>query len=158
MEQLSSTVNKYLTFVLGKEEYGLEILRVKEIIGLMSITTVPKMPDYIRGVINLRGRVIPVMDLRLKFGMTEIKDTVETCIIVVDLGESLMGVVVDKVSLVLDIHESDIDPAPSFGESLDTSFILGMGKSENKVVLLLDIAHVIESEASLLQEFAASLS
>lgn len=134
---------KYLTFVLDKEEYGLEIMRVKEIIGLMEITPVPRMPDFVRGVINLRGRVIPVVDLRLKFGMKRTEDTQETCVIVVDLNDTLMGVVVDRVSEVLDVPEADIEEAPSFGVDLDTSFILGMGKAKGKVVILLDIQEVL---------------
>ncbi len=145
-------LNKYLTFVLGEEEYGLEILRVKEIIGLMTITKVPKMPKYVRGVINLRGVVIPVVDLRLKFGMASIEDTKETCIIVVDLGETLIGVVVDKVSEVLDIDDTQIDEAPSFGAHVDTSFIYGIGKTKDKVVILLDIAKALVSETAQLGE------
>ena len=147
-------LSKYLTFVLGKEEYGLEILRVKEIIGLMTITKVPRMPEFVRGVINLRGTVIPVVDLRLKFGMPQVTDTEETCIIVVDLGDTLMCVVVDKVSEVLDIEDTEIDQTPSFGVSLDTSFIFGIGKSKNKVVILLDIERVLTSEAAELEGFA----
>ena len=151
-------LNKYLTFVLGKEEYGLEILRVKEIIGLMAITAVPKMPTYVRGIINLRGKVIPVIDLRLKFEMERIQDTEETCIIVVDLGETLVGVVVDKVSEVLDIQEVDIDTTPSFGVVIDTSFILGIGKAKDKVVLLLDITKVLTSETTRFSDEVAELA
>ncbi len=147
-------LSKYLTFVLGKEEYGLEILRVKEIIGLMTITKVPKMPEFVRGVINLRGTVIPVVDLRLKFGMAETADTEETCIIVVDLGEALVGVVVDRVSEVLDIEDTEIDETPSFGVSIDTSFILGIGKTKGKVVILLNIAKVLVDETAQLAGFA----
>ena len=138
--------NKYLTFVLGEEEYGLEILRVREIIGLMEITRVPRMPAFLRGVINLRGRVIPVVDLRLKFGMQSIEDTEETCIIVVDLEETVMGVVVDRVSEVLDIMESDIEATPSFGAAVDTEFILGMGKTRDRVVIILDIGKVLTAD------------
>lgn len=137
---------KYLTFVLGKEEYGLEILSVKEIIGLMPITHVPRMPEFVRGVINLRGKVIPVVDLRLKFSMDKVDDTQETCIIVVDLESTLMGVVVDKVSEVLDISAGEIEETPSFGVTLDTSFILGIGKTKNKVIILLDISRVLTAE------------
>lgn len=147
-------LSKYLTFVLGKEEYGLEILRVKEIIGLMSITKVPKMPFFVRGIINLRGTVIPVIDLRLKFGMPEIQDTEETCIIVVDLGKCLVGVVVDKVSEVLDIEDTEIDETPSFGVDVDTTFILGIGKTKERVVILLDIAKVLADEITQLASIA----
>ncbi len=132
-------LDKYLTFSLGDEEYGVEILKVREIIGLMEITKVPRMPEFVRGVINLRGKVIPVIDLRLKFGMAAEEDTERTCVIVVDLGETLIGVVVDKVSEVLAIAESEIDDTPAFGVSVDTEFILGMGKTKGKVIILLDI-------------------
>ena len=144
-ERRGAKMGKYLTFVLGKEEYGLEILRVREINGLMEITNVPRMPEFVRGVINLRGKVIPVIDLRLKFGMRQVEDTQETCIIVVDLVEVYMGVVVDRVSEVLDIAETAIEPPPSFGTSVDTGFILGIGKAKDKVVILLDIGQVLSA-------------
>lgn len=138
---------KYLTFRLANEEYGLEILKVREIIGLMDITRVPKTPEYIRGVINLRGKVIPVLELRLKFGMEAKQDTEETCIIVVDIagetGSVLMGILVDAVSEVLDIQPEEIEDPPSFGAGFDTRFILGIGKVKNTVKLLLDIDRVL---------------
>lgn len=134
---------KFLTFFLAEEAYGLEILKVHEIIGLMPITRVPRTPEFIRGVINLRGKVIPVFDLRLKFGMPTIAQTDETCIIVVEVGTVEMGIVVDKVSEVLNIGSNEIDDAPSFGVSVNTDFILGIGKSNNKVIILLDISKVL---------------
>ena len=134
---------KYLTFVLADEEYGLEILKVREIIGMMDITAVPRTPAFVRGVINLRGKVIPIMDLRLKFDMQAAEQTEQTCIIVVAVNGIEMGVVVDKVSEVLDIAAKDIEDAPSFGVSVDTDFILGMGKSRGKVTILLDIGKVL---------------
>ncbi len=136
---------KYLTFVLAGEEYGVEILRVREIIGVMDITSVPKTPDFVKGVINLRGKVIPVVDLRLKFGMDEIERTEETCIIVVDVDGIEMGTVVDKVSEVQDIPGDEIEDAPTFGANVDTRFILGMGKAGGNVTILLDIAKVLSS-------------
>ncbi len=139
-------LNKYLTFTLGEEEYGLEILKVREIIGLIHTTKVPRMPGFVRGVINLRGKVIPVIDLRLKFAMQAIDDTQETCIIVVDLDHLLMGVVVDRVSEVLDIPEGDIEATPDFGVSVKTDFIMGVGKAKDKVVLILDIGTVLTEE------------
>ncbi len=139
-------LNKYLTFMLADEEYGLEILKVREIIGLMDVTRVPRMPAFIRGVINLRGRVIPVIDLRLKFNMDAVEDTRETCIIVVDLEEILTGIVVDSVSEVMDIPAGDIEEAPDFGVSVDTEFIMGVGKADDKVVMLLDIRKALEQE------------
>ena len=110
---------KYLTFSLANEEYGLEILKIREIIGIMDITAVPQMPVYIKGVVNLRGKVIPVIDLRLKFGLEPAEYTEETCIIVVDIG-TLTGVIVDTVQEVLDIDGSQIDPPPPLGASVDT--------------------------------------
>lgn len=134
---------KYLTFVLANEEYGLEILKVREIIGMMEITAVPRTPAHVKGVINLRGKVIPVVDLRLKFSMVEAEHTDETCIIVVDVDGVEIGIIVDRVSEVLDIAGDDIDDPPSFGTSVDTEFILGMGKADSRVTILLDIAKVL---------------
>lgn len=142
----SSKEGKYLTFVLAEEEYGLEILKVREIISVMEITEVPQMPSFIKGVINLRGKVIPVMDLRLKFKMPAVEYNRETCIIVVNISELLIGVVVDTVAEVLDIDEKDIDPSPSFGGSVRTDFILGMGKIKGRVKILLDIDKVLSME------------
>lgn len=138
-------LSKYLTFVLGAEEYGLEILKVREIIGLQTITVVPRMPDFIRGIINLRGKVIPVIDLRLKFEMESIEDTEQTCIIVLELGDLLTGILVDRVSEVLDIQDEQIEETPQFGITVDTEFILGIGKTKDKVIILLDIGKVLSS-------------
>ncbi len=137
---------KYLTFVLGSEEYGIEILRVREIIGLMDITTVPQTPDFMKGVINLRGKVIPVIDLRLKFAMQEEEHTQETCVIVVEVDNTSIGIIVDSVSEVSDISGKEIEDAPSFGEGIDTNFIMGLGKVKEKIVILLDIEAVLSSE------------
>ncbi len=147
---------KYLTFKLANEEYGVEILKVREINGLMDITTVPQMPAYMKGVINLRGKVIPVVDLRLKFGIEEIGHTEETCIIVVNVGKEI-GIMVDTVSEVLNVSNENIEPAPTLGTSADTSFILGMGKVEDQVKILLDIDRVLTSEELVqIQEAAVS--
>jgi len=132
--------------VLADEEYGLEILRVREIIKMMEITAVPRTPEFVKGVINLRGKVIPVMDLRLKFDMPAVETTDETCVIVVNLGQVDMGIIVDQVREVLDIVEDDVEDAPSFGVSVDTDFILGMGKTDDKVTILLDINKVLEEQ------------
>jgi len=137
---------KYLTFVLGGEEYGIDIVRVKEIIGVMGITHIPMAPDFVKGVINLRGKVIPVMDLRLKFGMPELPHTRETVFIVVEVNGGLVGTVVDTVREVLNIGGKDIEPPPQFGARLDTSFILGMGKAQGKVKILLDIERALTAE------------
>ncbi len=136
---------KYLTFKLADEEYGVEILKVREINGIMDITSVPQMPSYMKGVINLRGKVIPVVDLRLKFALTEIEHTEQTCIIVVDVGKEI-GIIVDTVSEVLDITGDNIEPPPQMGGSVDSSFILGMGKVSDTVKILLDIDKVLASD------------
>ena len=146
ISQAQSLAGKYLTFSLAGEEYGLEILKVREIIGIMEITSVPRTPEYVKGVINLRGKVIPVVDLRLKFEMEEAKHTEETCIIVVAVAGIEMGIVVDNVSEVLDIDGQDIEEAPSFGTNVHTEFILGMGKSEERVTILLDISKVLTGD------------
>lgn len=142
-EKASRRAGKYLTFVLADEEYGLEILKVREIIGMMDITSVPRTPQFIKGIINLRGKVIPVVDLRLKVGISEAERTDHTCIIVVDVGNVEMGIVVDEVSEVLDITEDNIEDAPSFGVEVDTDFILGMGKANEEVTILLDISKLL---------------
>jgi purine-binding chemotaxis protein CheW len=139
---------KYLTFALGHEEYGLEILKVREIIGYMDITAVPRTPDYVKGVINLRGQVISVIDLRAKFTMAEAPRTEETCIIVVDIqqanGRRLnTGIVVDRVSEVLNIAGEKIEEPPAFDSSVQVDFILGMGKIGDSVKILLDIDKVL---------------
>jgi purine-binding chemotaxis protein CheW len=145
---------KYLTFNLGEEGYGIEILKVQEIIGIQNITRVPRAPDYVKGVINLRGKVIPVIDLRLKFGMPEKEFTRETCIIMVqaatDDGFLIMGLIVDIVSEVLDIAREQIEPPPSLGTNVDVRFILGLARTGNDVKILLDIDRVLS-----LQEMTA---
>jgi len=141
---------KYLTFALGPEEYGLEILKVREIIGYMEITAIPQTPHHVKGVINLRGQVIPVIDLRAKFGMDTAEVTEETCVIVVEANQGKRkfstGVIVDYVQEVLDIAHKDIENAPQFGSSVDTEFILGMGKIGDSVKILLDIDKVLVGE------------
>ncbi len=146
-EAMQEKEGKYLTFALAREEYGLEILKVREIIGYMNITAVPQTPSYIKGVINLRGQVIPVVDLRAKFGMETAEVTEQTCIIVVEIAQSgrkfSTGIVVDRVQEVLDIAGHDIEEAPEFGGSVNTNFILGMGKIGGSVKILLDIDQVL---------------
>lgn len=150
---------KYLTFTLAEEEYGIGILKIKEIIGMLPITSVPQTPEFVKGVINLRGKVIPVMDLRLRFGMPSIDYSDRTCIIVVEVGGQagtiLVGIVVDAVSEVLNIKGDDIEKSPTFGAKLDTDYILGMAKMEGGVKILLDIDQVLsKDELSLLSEAA----
>lgn len=144
-QTVSDMGGKYLTFKLADEEYGVEILKVREINGLLGITAVPQMPGYMKGVINLRGTVIPVIDLRLKFGLAEAEYTEQTCIIVVDVGQEI-GIIVDTVSEVLDVPAADIEPPPTMGAAVDTSFILGMGKVGDAVKILLDVEKVLSGE------------
>jgi len=153
VKAMSNREGKYLTFTLASEEYGIGILKVKEIIGMMSITTVPQTAGYVKGVINLRGKVIPVVDLRLKFGIEAMGYTERTCIIVVEIaGEGktiMMGIVVDSVSEVLNIRGGDIEDTPNFGSQLNTDYILGMAKIGGGVKILLDIDKVLsDSELS----------
>jgi len=147
---MSDKEGKYLTFSMAEEEYGIGILKVKEIIGMMAITTVPKTPEFVKGVINLRGKVIPVVDLRLRFGMEAIDYNERTCIIVVEIegtsGTVMIGIVVDAVSEVLNINGDDIEDTPTFGAKLDTNYILGMAKMEGGVKILLDIDQVLSGE------------
>ncbi len=141
---------KYLTFALAQEEYGLEILKVREIIGYVEVTAVPQTPHYVKGVINLRGQVIPVIDLRAKFGMETAELTEETCIIVVEITQPdrtfSTGIIVDRVQEVLDVLGKDIEEAPQFGATVNTDFILGMGKVGESVKILLDIDKVLAGD------------
>lgn len=145
-------VGKYLTFLLGREEFAIRVLKVREIMGIQDITAVPQTPGYVKGVINLRGKVIPVVDLRLKFCLPEVEYTKRTCIIVVQVqagGVSLQtGIVVDEVSEVLNLAAGDIEDTPDFGEgaAAATSYLLGMAKVKGKVKILLDIDRVLSSQ------------
>ncbi len=142
---------KYLTFTLADEDFGLEILKVREIIGMLNITAIPQTPSFFKGVINLRGRVIPVVDLRLKFGLPTMEYGERTCIIVVEMktemGSVQMGVVVDAVSEVINVNGADIELPPSFGSRLDTGYILGLAKTRGSIKILLGIDQVLDAEA-----------
>lgn len=150
---------KYLTFKLADEDYGIAILKVKEIIGMMAITPVPKTPQYMKGVINLRGKVIPVTCLRLKFGMAEVDYTDRTCIIVVEIegqsGAVPIGIVVDSVSEVANIRGEAIQESPSFGSKVSTEFILGMANMDDNVKILLEIDRILTHEEIEILENAA---
>jgi len=150
MAGIPAREGKYLTFSLAGEEYGIGILKVKEIIGMMNITPVPQTPEFVKGVINLRGKVIPVVDLRLRFALEAAAYTERTCIIVVEVagqgGSVMMGIVVDAVSEVLNIRGADIENTPAFGVRLNTDFILGMAKAAGGIKILLDIDKVLSSE------------
>jgi purine-binding chemotaxis protein CheW len=141
---------KYLIFRLGGEEFGARVLKVREIMGIQEVTPVPHTPVFVKGVINLRGKVIPVIDLRLKFGLPPEEYTARTCIIVVrtQLGEDqlLMGIVVDEVAEVLNLAASDIEETPDFGPGVETPYLLGMAKVKDRVKILLDIDQVLNSQ------------
>ncbi len=158
VKAMADREGKYLIFTLVEEEYGIGILKIKEIIGMLPITTVPQTPEFVKGVINLRGKVIPVIELHLKFAMESMDYTERTCIIVVEIetrsGVVLIGVVVDSVSEVLNIKEEDIEDTPAFSANLDTDFILGMAKMGDSVKILLDIDRVLSTEDMTLLETA----
>ncbi|MCP4547971.1 MAG: purine-binding chemotaxis protein CheW [bacterium] len=138
---------KYLGFRLGDETYGLQILSIQEIIGIMDITKIPQTPDYVRGVVNLRGCVLPVIELRAKFGLDCVEDTEHTCIVVVqvatDTGQVTMGIIVDNVSEVIEIASDQIEPPPDFGENHANDMILGIGKVGNEIIMLLKVESIL---------------
>jgi purine-binding chemotaxis protein CheW len=149
----AALAGKYLTFSLGAEEYGLPVLKVREIIKVMDITPVPQVPAHVRGVINLRGKVIPVIDLRAKFSLPAQDYTERTCIVVVDVAlkkeRVMLGVVVDAVSEVLNITAAEIDQTPQFGDQVTTDYMLGLAKVKNTVKILLDLDTVLGAEGVL---------
>jgi len=149
----SALVGKYLTFALGDEEYGVPVLKVREIIKMMDITSVPQVPRHVKGVINLRGKVIPVVDLRLKFSFAEHGYTERTCIIVVEVAlatsKVMMGIVVDAVSEVLTIAADEIEQTPEFGERVTTDYMKGVAKVKGKVKILLDLDRVLGTDGTI---------
>lgn len=148
--QTDVRAGKYLTFELANEEFGIRVLKVREIMGLQDITAVPQTPVHVKGVINLRGKVVPVIDLRLKFGLAPAEYTQRTCIIVTQVqGESgllLMGIIVDGVSEVLNLSTAEIEDTPDFGEEVSGQYLLGMAKVKGKVKILLDIDRVLSTQ------------
>ena len=151
---------KYLSFALGNEFYGIPVLQVREIIKLVPITTVPQMPEAVKGVINLRGKIIPILDLRTKFGLTRIEQTERTCIIVAQVGSGTggmmnMGLVVDAVEEVLNVGAAEIEETPDFGMAVDTTYIRGIAKVKGTVKILLEIDRVVTEEGKLQMSAAA---
>jgi purine-binding chemotaxis protein CheW len=150
MEAIKHDEGKHLMFALADEAYGIGILKIKEIVGMMSITSIPQTPEFVKGVINLRGKVIPVVDLRLRFGMDAGDYTDRTCIVVVEIEGTTetvqIGIVVDAVSEVLSIKGEDIEETPTFGAKMNTEYILGMAKIEGDVKILLDIDRVLSTD------------
>jgi len=146
----AAVATQYLTFTLGEEEFALDISKVREVLDYTTITKVPRMPDFLRGVINLRGNVVPVVDLRMKLGMSATERTVNTCIVITEIemdGETLhIGALADSVQEVLDLDESQVQPPPKFGSRIDIEFIRGMGKRDDRFLIILDIDKVLTSE------------
>jgi len=156
---VSESTNQYLTFTLGDEVFALDIASVREVLEYTTITKVPRTPEAIRGVINLRGRAVPVVDVRLKFGMPETQRTVNTCIIIVEVSlggeETVLGALADSVKEVMDIEPKDIEPAPRMGTSIRADFIQGIGKQGDDFIILLDIDRVFtEDELSVVEAVA----
>ena len=143
---VKSATSQYLSFILLDEVFAVDIAKVREVLEYTSVTKIPQMPTYMRGVINLRGGVVPVIDMRLKFGMSETEKTINTCVIITEVylkGESvILGALADSVQEVFDLLHEDIEPAPKIGTQLDTDFLMGMGKKNGDFILILDIDKV----------------
>jgi purine-binding chemotaxis protein CheW len=148
--ELVTETTQYLSFMLGEEVFALDITKVREVLDFTSVTKVPQTPDFMRGVINLRGSVVPVVDMRLKFGMTETEKTVNTCIIIVEVtlenDSVVIGALADSVREVFDLEPDQVEPAPKIGTQLNTEFLRGMGKKNEEFILILDIDNVFSSE------------
>ena len=139
--------SQFLTFLLGEEQYGVDILRVQEIKGYTAVTRIPNTPDYIKGVLNLRGTIVPIVDLRTKFGMEKAEYTMFTVIVVVVIQDKVTGIVVDAVSDVMNINNKDIQAPPEFGAKVDVGFLKAIGKSGDKLVAILDIDQLLSDVA-----------
>ncbi len=144
--KLRTSKNKFLTYFLGEEEYGVDISQVREIIAMMKITPVPKTPKYVAGVINLRGAIIPVIDTRLRFDMSSLEYTEQTAIIIIEINKVSIGFVVDKVEEVLTIDESSISEPPKFGTNINTDFIKNIARIGEMVIMILDLEKLFEAE------------
>ncbi len=160
MEQntTQSRRERYLTFFLGEEQYGIAIDRIKEIIAIMKVTYVPKTPEYMRGVINLRGSIIPVVDTRLRFGMEEREADMHTAIIIVEVDKVNVGFIVDRVEEVASIDSTHLGAAPKFGSGVDTDFICSMAQIEENVVMILDVLKLFEADELMNLEQIAQIS
>ena len=148
MEQntTQSRRERYLTFFLGEEQYGIAIDRIKEIIAIMKVTNVPKTPEYMRGVINLRGSIIPVVDTRLRFGMETKEEDMHTAIVIVEVDKVNIGFIVDRVEEVASIDSANMSDPPKFGNNIDTDFICSMAQMEDNVVMILDVLKLFEAD------------
>ena len=144
--RLGDHLEKYLTFIVDNEIYGLEILKVREIVAMLHISKVPLVPNYVKGVINLRGKVIPVIDIRLKFKMEDINYDEHTTIIIVDVDEISVGFIVDETSEVVKIKQENLMPPPKFGTTIDTSFLKSMAKTEDNITMIVDLEKLFSSD------------
>jgi purine-binding chemotaxis protein CheW len=148
--EIMKDINQFLTFMLGKETFAVDISTVREVLELTAVTHIPRTPTFMRGVINLRGNAVPVVDMRQKLGMSAQKDTVETCIIIVEIdfeGDiTVMGALVDSVNEVFEMGENDIEPAPKMGAAVDASYIKGMGRQDNEFIIIMDIGKIFSAE------------
>lgn len=147
---------EYLTFTLGAEEYGMDILKVQEIRGYDAVTRIANAPDFIKGVINLRGVIVPIVDLRIKFNLGEPTYDQFTVVIILNIGKRVMGIVVDGVSDVIQLNSDTLRPAPEFGSILDTRYILGLGTVEERMIIVVDIEKLMTSQEMALVEATAA--
>ena len=147
---------EYLTFTLGQEEYGIDILKVQEIRGYEAVTRIANSPAFIKGVINLRGVIVPIVDLRIKFNLGEPSYDQFTVVIILNIGKRVMGIVVDGVSDVIQLDRASLHPAPEFGSILDTRYILGLGTVEERMIIMVDIEQLMTSQEMALVETAAA--
>jgi purine-binding chemotaxis protein CheW len=159
--QSTLEVNQFFTFILDDENFAIDISQIREVLEFTQITKVPQTPDMMKGVINLRGSVVPVIDMRLKFGMGEIEKTVNTCIIIIEimLGDqnTMIGALVDSVKEVMDLDSDHIEPSPKIGTQLNTEFIKGMGKHDGQFIIILDIDKIFSSsDLEMVQQAVAS--
>lgn len=149
-ERNANSQGQFLTFTLGKEIFALDIVKVREVLELTTVSDIPRTPDYMKGVINLRGHAVPVVDMRLKLGMSEITHTVDTCIIILEItfGEEVvvMGTLVDSVREVFEMAEDDIEPAPKMGASIEASYIMGMGRQGDQFIIIVDVDSIFSAE------------
>ncbi|HEU0197818.1 MAG TPA: chemotaxis protein CheW [Nevskiaceae bacterium] len=151
----AALANEYLSFGLGDEEYGVDILKVQEIRGYDTVTRIPDTPDFVKGVINLRGTIVPIVDMRLKFKLAAADYNALTVMIILNVAGRVVGIVVDRVSDVIQLNAEQIRPAPEFGSSIDTRFITGLGTQEDRMLILLDIEKLLSSEDMALMPTAA---
>jgi len=154
-ESAHITAREFLTFTLGSEEYGIDILKVQEIRGYDNVTRIANTPEFIRGVINLRGHIVPIVDLRVRFGLSDPRYDAFTVVIILNIGTRIVGVVVDSVSDVMTLRAEQIRPAPEFSSTLGTEYLLGLGALEDRMIILVDIACLLESPEMGLSDPAA---